>query len=134
MRLAIGGGAVLAVAAVAAAGYAAWRLSKDGHGAVAAVGDAINPLNPNNVFARGADSVASQLAGRDTTLGGEIRAWVSDDDKRIQAMLNGTDAPRYEAPQWSTDRGQFNNPSAYQVPITDPYGGPSYDAMGNRNW
>lgn len=39
---------------------------------VSSAANAINPLNPNNVFAQGSNSLASYLTGTNTTLGGAI--------------------------------------------------------------
>jgi hypothetical protein len=56
-------GLVLVVGAVLAARYA-----------LPAVGAAVNPLNPENIFNQGATGIVSELAGRPETLGG----WLAD--------------------------------------------------------
>lgn len=64
---------ILTVAAVVALVAMAYSLHKAGQG-VSAVGQAINPLNPNNAPASAVNAVVSQVTGRDETLGG----WIYD--------------------------------------------------------
>lgn len=53
----------LILGAVAAAGV--WYVKKQGVAAVKAAGNAINPVNPDNIFYGGVNSVGSALSGND---------------------------------------------------------------------
>lgn len=54
------------IALIGGAGVAAFFLLKRFGGQAA---NAVNPLNNDNVFARGSDAVVSELAGTDTSIG-----------------------------------------------------------------
>lgn len=126
VKVQLGAGAVLGVAAVAAVAWVAWRASKGVGSLATAASDAagkvvdaasyavqqITPWNPDNVAARTVNAGVSAATGRDETLGGWLRSVTSDDDAKIEAMLTGKTAPA-SSPQWSTGGGKWNNPSAY---------------------
>lgn len=108
MKVALSATGVLALAAIAGVGLAAWKLKTS----LPAVGDAIgkaanavNPFNPDNVVATGVNGAVSAATGRPETLGGLLYDW--------------THADAFSA----------GNPPA--PPVTAIFDQPKYDAMGN---
>lgn len=86
----LGARGVLALGAVAAVGLlAAWLIKNR---------QLFDPANPGNLAYQGTSSIVTTLsggaaAGGEDTLGGafaRLREWLSGDEQRIQAMLQGT--------------------------------------------
>jgi uncharacterized membrane protein YgcG len=109
MKAEVTAGGVLAIAAVAVAGYAAWRVVK----AAPDIGAKLNPFNPNNVAATAVNDMVSAAAGRPETLGGVWRAGTSNDDERIQAMLEGRPIPRESSIGANTMAGGWEDPARF---------------------
>lgn len=90
---------LLAVCGVGYAGVKFSQFVKDGldagaklpeavKDAAVAVADAVNPLSQNNVAIRGANAVASKVAGRETTLGGEVYEVLDGFDKKVESFVD----------------------------------------------
>lgn len=97
-----------AIGAALAAAFWGWGLLKAAVPSAGQAAQAVNPLNPNNVFAGAANSAASTLSGQPNTLGG----WIYD--------LTHT-TPSYTAPA---------APVYVDLPPLDAT--PTYDPLGNR--
>lgn len=135
--------AVLALAGLAVGGWVLWRGSRvagelaDGvkqtlGGAAAAVGDAanaVNPLNDQNIIYRAANVLTGGGGGTDDKpLGARFYEWWHGDE-----FLAWTPPEKTAAPSWSTQGGQFNNPSAYVAPPQPTYAngaGADYEVPG----
>jgi hypothetical protein len=95
-----GVGLVLVVGAV-------WGIKR----ALPAVGQAVNPLNAENVFNQAATGVVSQFAGRPETLGGWL-AELFDPSTRAVAQMLGTAPPVVVSATAARDP-QFWEPGAF---------------------
>lgn len=76
-KMAIGVGAGVVVL-----GLLAGRQARDSAGSVV---DAVNPINPDNVFYRGANSVLQIFTGDQGTLGTKIYDWFHPEESRALA-------------------------------------------------
>jgi hypothetical protein len=65
----VAGGAVVLVI-----GYV---LKKQAEAAVSTVAQAVNPVNPENIFYTGASSLTSAVTGNQTSLGSQIYDWLN---------------------------------------------------------
>lgn len=95
---------------LAVAGLVMFRLLKSGAGAV---GNAINPVNHDNVFSSGVNAAGSALTGSDWSLGSslfnavnEVGSWLGGkDDDDIAAPVTQTAVPV------GTTKTRFDNPT-----------------------
>ncbi len=71
-NFAIGAGILAGIGIVAYVGWKAYKAAGNITGAIKGTAHALNPVNPDNIFATGANKVVSALAGRETSLGSFI--------------------------------------------------------------
>jgi len=91
------------VAAVAAIGlyFVGRKLASGAKDAAAAVGTAVNPLDPDNLASRATGALVEHVTGGaenggESSVGGlfaRAREWISGDDAKIKAMLAGGTPP-----------------------------------------
>lgn len=103
MKLQLNASAVLALAGVTVAGLVLWRVGKAAPQAIKDAANAVNPLNPDNVFAGGVNAVGGAIVtdpagpGKNADGGWSLGAWLYDvtsgDNARINEMLKGTPEP-----------------------------------------
>lgn len=147
MKLQLSGTGVLAIVGVAVAGLVLWRAKgavsslADGVGrtvadVAGAVGTAMNPTSPDNLAYRGVSAAGGAIvtdpagpgknADGSWSLGGFVYDVFHDDP-----VTSWTPPPSPSGLSWSTQGGQFNNPSAYVAP-TPAYSdaGPDYAIPG----
>ena len=79
---------VLIVGGVAVLG--AWYLKNKAVETVKDAGQAVNPLNPDNIFNRGAQSIWDQFTDGKGTIGTDIYDWLHGDD--IDKLHEATNA------------------------------------------
>lgn len=79
-------------------------------------------ISERGALSDGMDALASAASSRQETAGGLLRSVTSDDEARIQAMLQGSGST---TTVWST-AGRWNNPSAYVSPGVTGDGGAAF--------
>ena len=70
---------------------AAWA-ARRGIAAVGEVGQAVNPLNRENIFNQAAGGAVTALTGREETLGGWLAEWFNPATREVARMLGAPPA------------------------------------------
>ncbi len=84
---------------------ALWYGQRQAAAAVKATANAVNPLNPENVFSSAANAVVSATTGRDETLGGWLYDLTHADPMATANPVTVKPKAPAELAQWNTQPG-----------------------------